>query len=56
MNEEEFEILLNADEETEHLEFKEAKNTFSFNEGSHSICGYCIALANEGGEINSWGA
>jgi len=49
MEKEEFEILLNADKETEHLEFKEAKNSFNFDSGTHSLCGYCIALANEGG-------
>ena len=31
--------------ETEHLEFKEAKNRFNFEE----LVGYCVALANEGG-------
>lgn len=49
MNIEEFKILLNADKENEHLEFKEARNSFSFDSGRHSICGYCVALANERG-------
>lgn len=49
MTSEEFEILLNADKETEHLEFKEAKTSFNFNKSRHSICGYCVALANERG-------
>jgi len=49
MNIEEFKILLNADKENEHLEFKEAKSAFSFDSGRHSICGYCVALANERG-------
>ncbi|MEA3343397.1 MAG: ATP-binding protein [archaeon] len=49
MKQEEFEILLNADKETEHLEFKEAKTQFDFCKDSHSICGYCVALANERG-------
>ncbi|HEY5604201.1 MAG TPA: ATP-binding protein [Gammaproteobacteria bacterium] len=31
--------------ETEHLEFKEAKSRFDFEE----LVGYCVALANEGG-------
>jgi ATP-dependent DNA helicase RecG len=34
-----------ADEEDEHLEFKEAKNRFDFEE----LVKYCCALANEGG-------
>ncbi len=34
-----------ADSETEHLEFKEAKNQFDFN----TLTEYCVALANEGG-------
>jgi len=31
--------------ETEHLEFKEAKNNFHF----EKLVEYCVALANEGG-------
>lgn len=47
-----FEKILNADKETEHLEFKEAKFQFNFNNGTHSILGYCTALANElGGKL-----
>ena len=49
MTKEEFINLLNADKETEHLEFKEAKNSFNFENRRHSICGYCVALANERG-------
>jgi ATP-dependent DNA helicase RecG len=49
MKKEEFEILLNADRESEHLEFKEGKDNFNFDAGDHSICGYSIAIANEGG-------
>lgn len=49
MEEKVFEKLLGAEKETEHLEFKEAKNTFNFETGSHSLCGYFVALANEGG-------
>lgn len=33
------------DSETEHVEFKEAKNRYDFEE----LVGYCCALANEGG-------
>ncbi len=46
---EEFEKLLNADAETEHLEFKLADNNFNFENGKKSVCGYSVALANEGG-------
>ena len=49
MENETFRELLNADKETEHLEFKEARDTFNFTTGSHSLCGYFVALANEGG-------
>lgn len=49
MDIETFKQLLNADKETEHLEFKEAKQTFDLDGGSHSLCNYCTALANEGG-------
>lgn len=49
MEERVFEKLLGAKKETEHLEFKEAKTTFNFETGSHSLCGYFVALANEGG-------
>ena len=45
----EFEKILQANAETEHLEFKSASEKFSFESGSHSLCGYCIALANERG-------
>jgi ATP-dependent DNA helicase RecG len=36
---------LSLDSETEHVEFKEAKNRYDFEE----LVGYCCALANEGG-------
>ncbi len=36
---------MNAPRENEHLEFKEAKNTF----GDEKLFRYCVALANEGG-------
>ena len=36
---------LALDSETEHVEFKEAKNRYDFEE----LVGYCCALANEGG-------
>jgi ATP-dependent DNA helicase RecG len=49
MENKEFEKLLNAERESEHLEFKEAKNQFNFNEGKKSLCGYSVALANEKG-------
>jgi len=48
MNEKELFDLLNLDE-SENLEFKEAKTRFNFENGSKSVCGYVIALANEGG-------
>jgi len=35
--------------EHENLEFKEAKEQFNFDNGRKSLCGYLIALANEGG-------
>jgi len=46
---EQFTILLNANSEHEHLEFKEAKLQFNFDNGRHSILGYCTAIANERG-------
>jgi ATP-dependent DNA helicase RecG len=49
INQEQFRFLLNADSEHEHLEFKEAKKSFNFENGDKSLLGYCIALANEGG-------
>ncbi|MFM9865334.1 MAG: helix-turn-helix domain-containing protein [Micropepsaceae bacterium] len=36
---------LSAPTETEHLEFKEAKNSYGFDD----LSDYCCALANEGG-------
>lgn len=39
--------LRRAESETEHLEFKEAKNQFDFND----LLAYCVALANEGGGV-----
>lgn len=41
--------MLDADTETEHLEFKLAASGFSFKAGKRSLCGYAVALANEGG-------
>ena len=49
MDKEDFEKLLNSDQESEHLEFKEAKSQFNFDAGRNSLCGYYIALANEKG-------
>lgn len=52
METEVFEKLLRADKESEHLEFKTAKTNFNLIKGSHSLCGYFAALANEkGGRI-----
>lgn len=45
MNLTELEKLLAARSEDEHVEFKEAKNRFDFEE----LVAYCVALANEGG-------
>ena len=42
---EQLEKWMVAPSETEHLEFKEAKNRFDF----EVLVGYCVALANEGG-------
>ncbi len=44
-----FEKLLNANKETEHLEFKEAKSKCNFERGVRSVCGYFVAIANEKG-------
>jgi ATP-dependent DNA helicase RecG len=41
----ELEKLLLVRSESEHIEFKEAKRRYSFEE----LVGYCVALANEGG-------
>jgi ATP-dependent DNA helicase RecG len=49
MDSETFEKLMNADRESEHLEFKEAKAQFSLEEGRKSLFGYYVALANEKG-------
>lgn len=49
MDNESFEKLLNSNKETEHLEFKEARNSYNFEKGIHSLCGYFVALANEKG-------
>jgi len=38
-------IAMQADSEDEHLEFKEAKNTYEF----QKLVDYCAALSNEGG-------
>jgi len=48
MNEKELYKLLNLKED-ENLEFKEAKDQYNFEKGSKSICGYIVAIANEGG-------
>jgi ATP-dependent DNA helicase RecG len=45
MMREDLEALLALSEETEHVEFKEAKNNFHF----EKLVSYCVALANEGG-------
>lgn len=42
---EQIELWLNAPRETEHLEFKEAKNQYD----TSKLFRYCVALANEGG-------
>lgn len=42
---EELQKLLQTHEENEHIEFKEAKNDFSF----EKLAKYCAALSNEGG-------
>jgi len=49
LNENQFRQLLQVDKESEHLEFKEAKNQYNFENGKESVLGYCTALANEGG-------
>lgn len=49
MDKNEFERIIQADKESEKLEFKEAKTNYSFESGNRSICGYVVALANEGG-------
>lgn len=45
MSEAELNDLLNVRSENEHIEFKEAKRRFDFEE----LVNYCVALANEGG-------
>jgi len=49
ITESQFNSILLADSESEHLEFKEAKNSYPIDGDKHSILGYCVALANEGG-------
>lgn len=49
INEAQFKTLLLADKESEHLEFKEAKEEFSYEGEKNSVLSYCVALANEGG-------
>jgi len=49
MDKYQFERILNADSESEHLEFKKAETQFSFDSGRKSLCGYYIAMANEKG-------
>lgn len=38
-------VLLDADKETEHLEFKTAEKSLNFDSGKRSVCGYVVALA-----------
>lgn len=49
---EELQLLMDS-KENEHLEFKEAKSSFSIlgdgGKNKKSVLGYCVALANEGG-------
>lgn len=45
MTEAELNALLQVRSESEHIEFKEAKNNFHF----EKLVDYCVALANEGG-------
>lgn len=45
MTEAELMTLLGVRSEGEHIEFKEAKRRFDFEE----LVNYCVALANEGG-------
>ncbi len=49
ISQEAFRVLLNVNKETEHIEFKLAERKFSFDSGKKSLCGYIVALANEGG-------
>lgn len=51
MTPEKLQALLDARSEDEHLEFKEARNRFDFEE---LVC-YCVALANEGGGMIIFG-
>ena len=46
---EQLKVLLQADSEHEHREFKTAEAQYSYNKGTHSILGYCTAIANERG-------
>lgn len=46
---EKFKLLLSVDSESTHLEFKKAENSFNFDGSKKSVCGYAVALANEGG-------
>lgn len=48
----ELQSLLNARAENEHVEFKEAKSRYDFEE----LVRYCVALANEGGGLMVLGA
>ena len=41
----ELQLWLSVPRETEHLEFKEARNQYD----THKLMRYCVALANEGG-------
>lgn len=49
MNINTFERILNADRESEHLEFKEAKESFPISRGKRCLFGYYVGIANEKG-------
>ncbi|MEI6887491.1 MAG: RNA-binding domain-containing protein [bacterium] len=48
----EFTKLISTKREHEQLEFKEAKDQFSFDNGTHSLLGYIVAISNaKGGKL-----
>lgn len=49
INEAQLRTYLLADKESERLEFKEAKQDFSYEGERNSVLSYCVALENEGG-------
>lgn len=49
MDKNQFEELINSNKESEHLEFKRAEESYPYNSGDKSLCGYYVALANERG-------